>query len=778
MNRPSLVSSILILVLAAWLCHFQGSSARASLHPLSTQATAPEFQLLQSDYQEIRFSVTLNGFQNETVSTPAGDFTSLSLDDEGYSTEVGTAALPVIRRLVEIPYGAQVSLEYGPIVRHETTLAECQWLRILPLQAPVAKRPGSEKAADFVLNQTAYSRSGFIISEIAYSSQPLYLRGHRFVLVEIHPLNYCPSDGRLCFYDQIEIRLKLTGSDAALTGQMKTRYNHPNLEALARKLSLNTGCYDETELATLPLGLLIITNAHYAGLSEMQELVQWKQHKGFHTTVATTDQIGTTNAQIRAYLQNAYETWAIPPDFVMLIGDTDVIPPWNRANEIHPGTDLYYATLEGQDLFGDVGLGRVSVANDSDLINYVHKILNYEQALWIGDDWEKAAVFMASNDNWELTESTHDAVIAQYLQPESYHSDRLYCHTFGATSAQVSTAINAGRSLATYAGHGYFFCWQDGPPFLQRDVQALTNVYYPFVGSFACDTGQFMRGSECFGETWIRSAHGAIAYWGAAATSYWVPDDILERALYEAVFDQQSPREHQNLTWTAGMTDYAKIKHWIQEGGNLLGVYYCELYNLLGDPTVDIWTDIPHSLTVVAPDSIQIGQTNLQINVNGYPDWALVNVSSSAELLQYSGYVMNGSVNLSLGSGFTQPGTMHICATGHDCCPWQGTAVIVPTTQSADMESIGNDLSTKGIWVSPNPFNPTTAIRYELPTASYLSLQVYDVVGRLVVTLVEGWRDAGADEVSFDGSKLSSGLYFVQLKSGDNTGVEKMMLLK
>jgi hypothetical protein len=80
--------------------------------------------------------------------------------------------------------------------------------------------------------------------------------------------------------------------------------------------------------------------------------------------------------------------------------------------------------------------------------------------------------------------------------------------------------------------------------------------------------------------------------------------------------------------------------------------------------------------------------------------------------------------------------------------------------------------------VSPNPFNPTTTISYELRASSYVSLKVYDNAGRLVTILVDGWREAGTHQVTFDGSKLPSGLYIVRMQAGEFNQTGKMMLIK
>lgn len=78
----------------------------------------------------------------------------------------------------------------------------------------------------------------------------------------------------------------------------------------------------------------------------------------------------------------------------------------------------------------------------------------------------------------------------------------------------------------------------------------------------------------------------------------------------------------------------------------------------------------------------------------------------------------------------------------------------------------------------PNPFNPTTKLSFILPEAARASLSVYDISGCLVATLVNDWREAGSHEMTFDASKLSSGIYFVRLTAGGYTGVQKLVLLK
>ncbi len=78
----------------------------------------------------------------------------------------------------------------------------------------------------------------------------------------------------------------------------------------------------------------------------------------------------------------------------------------------------------------------------------------------------------------------------------------------------------------------------------------------------------------------------------------------------------------------------------------------------------------------------------------------------------------------------------------------------------------------------PNPFNPTTVIRYQLPVSSVVRLGVYDLLGREVSVLVNDRKDAGIHEVKFDGRGLSSGVYFYRLTAGSYVQTRKFLLVR
>ncbi len=384
-----------------------------------------------------------------------------------------------------------------------------------------------------------------------------------------------------------EILINLPDSDIDITYEKIARFSSSSYEQLFEVLFANYGFYEKNINTREDEGYLIIIYDDFN--DEIKPLADLKETLGFNTTVTKTSDIpgGASKENIKDYIEEAYNEWATPPSYVLLVGDTPQIPTYVGTSG-PTAVDLYYVTINPDDYFPDIFIGRFPASTESHVTAMVNKTVYYEEGTFNSTEWIKKAAFMAGNDNYHISEGTHNHVIDTYLDPNNYTCDKLYMVTYGATTQDVTDSINDGRSLAIFSGHGSPSGWGDGPPFYQSDVRALTNQdMYPFVCSHACSTNTF-NDPECFGETWLREESKAgLAFWGASASTLWDEDDILERGMFQAWWDD-------DLEWIGGMTDMGLYYLYENYSGGGYTQYYFEAYNIMGDPSVNLWSADPN----------------------------------------------------------------------------------------------------------------------------------------------------------------------------------------
>jgi len=293
---------------------------------------------------------------------------------------------------------------------------------------------------------------------------------------------------------------------------------------------------------------------------------------------------------------------------VVFVGDTGQIP--TKTSGLQGGvscSDLYYVTINPEDYIPDIYIGRFPAATPAHVTAMVDKTVYYGEGGFPSNEWTKKGVFIASSDYGQLAEETHNYVIDNYLIPNEYTCDKIYQASGGSTS-DIFNSLNDGRSLCVYSGHGYPGGWSC-VPFDNSDVSSLTNTdMYPFVCSHACSTSTF-DDPECYGETWLREENkGGIAFWGASASTYWDEDDILEKGMFQACWND-------NLTTIGGMTDMALIYLYNHYGGGGSSKYYFEGYNVLGDASVvlagEAETNTPPD-TPDTPEGPDNGETGIE----------------------------------------------------------------------------------------------------------------------------------------------------------------------
>ncbi len=576
----------------------------------STSPARPALSLLSADPDAIVLRADLPGVWAADFE---GLYTRLYGPGYGHGVEIGRPDLPVLRREVEIPFGAEVTLEILQANCSDSTLVELGLFPIYPLQPPVPKVPGAEKRP-LVIDRAFYTGGGLYPASPLALGEPYVIRGHRIVPVEVWPVAYDPAAGTLRLCRSFTFRLRLQGSDMARTRALAERYASPAFERTLSRRVLN---YNQGRPLppTSAVGYLIITaDAYYNAILPLADL---RESRGLDVTVTRCSEIAggcLSTAAVKAYIQNAYDTWPVPPSYVLLVGDTDTIATYTGPI-IETSTDLYYGCMDGEsDWHPDIGRGRFPVRSPQQTTIMVNKYLAYAN-LTGNEPWVKTASFPATCDNYQVAEGTHNYVINSYTGPggytgnfpnlNNYGGDQLYCVTYGATHDDLVQMFNQGRWVIIYSGHGSYDGWEMG--FTPNDVRNLTNYgMFPFVASHACLSGDFGQ-TEVFGETWVLQENkGGLVYWGSSTYSYWDEDDILERAMFDSLFAPGTP--HADV-WT--MTDDGLAA--VEASYPSRARYYWETYNVLGDPAVKVFLepDLPTFTFEVTPTERELCTSGL-----------------------------------------------------------------------------------------------------------------------------------------------------------------------
>jgi hypothetical protein len=538
---------------------------------ISTLFAQPEGISVVKSTNGYTVNFSLQQYDFATISKEGSEYFDIQIPGYGVTPDVGMPALPQISFNLFIPSDDQkptVSInsfdQSTQILDKKVYPKQMYWSREIPL----SERP-------FTINSDYYNSSG-IEKPLVSISEPFVIGGVSGVMVTINPFAYNPKDGELTVTSTASFEIKIV-STVESTTLKSGAYNDFLKNVLVG--------YQPTE-SLLSMRYLIITAPTFeAGLASF---ITHKSSQGFTVDVFNTTTTGTTTTTIKTFIQNRYNDLETRPEFILLVGDVQHIPSWIGTGEGNPNTDLNYAQLAGTDKFADSFIGRFSVTTAQELQNALSKSIYMESYI---ATLSKKNVFMASTDNYSITEGTHNYVINTHFQPAGWDNLKLYTVTYNATTQQLIDALNANQRFAIYSGHGGETSWADGPALSQSQVRSLTNTaMYPFVYSFACVTGSYHL-AESFGETWIRTTNGGSTFYGSSVNSYWDEDDILEKRLIDAMFLE-------DLTRVTPMFDKAKFDLATHYGGVTPTVLrYMEMYNLMGDPSMPVERQIPPDTT-------------------------------------------------------------------------------------------------------------------------------------------------------------------------------------
>ncbi|MBU1908431.1 MAG: pre-peptidase C-terminal domain-containing protein, partial [Verrucomicrobia bacterium] len=456
-------------------------------------------------------------------------------------------------------------------------------------------------------------------------------------------------------YPDISVQMRFTGTAEARDERLES----PEFDRLLNRVAMNP-LPDESvaprpdhrsmlkEQTLVGAEYLIITAPAF--VSQANDLRDWKITKGISTLVKTTADTGSTSAQIKSYIRNAYNTWSPAPTYVLLLGDVETIPTTYQTTS-ERGTDLYYSAVDGSDYVPDILLGRISVdtAQQADIV--VQKIIGYENdPPTLQSFYQKAAVVGyfedATMDGYadrRFAQTCED--VRDYLISQDYTVQRIYCTKTNITprywnkgtyasgqaipsallrangfawdgdAADISSAINAGVFLVMHRDHGgdrnsgWSATGWDKPRFTHSHVATLANgELLPVVLSINCQSGWFdgetdhvgSRNYESFCELLLRKENGgAIGVFGSTRNSISGYNDYMVMGFLDSVWPgfltgaANPSGSDKRLGAMLNHGKFAMDQIWGDRWGSRKMEY--ELFHLHGDPSLEMRTESPSS---------------------------------------------------------------------------------------------------------------------------------------------------------------------------------------
>lgn len=538
---------------------------------LACGSFASGLTMIESSQTGVTLNLTSAYPEFGSVLLGGAEFTTVTMEDADNLAEAGLPRVPAYRTWIEIPVGATV---VANVTENRVENISNNGNAVVPAVESASKDQPRDAFTvsfnpDVYTTGTAYPESWV---RVVYAGG---MRGRNLALVEVMPLRWNVKDNNFTLLADAQIELQFQGGDLAASYEQASRLACAEYEAMLSGTVANYGTF-EGGMDTPPAPYLIIGHTDFVSTA-MDAFVTHKEAMGFTVNMVDLSVAGSTPAEIRTYIQNAINSGTV---YVLLVGDSGFVPG-ATATTYGDVTDLYYTCLDDGGWIPDAFLGRFSVQTTGQAVLMAQRVIDYENSVGV-QSWVQNALFIASSDNYSISEGTHNYCIDNYFTPRGYNSTKVYPHT-GGTAAQAVAAINAGLSMVTFSGHGSQTSWGD-MSFGSGDFNQLTNDgMFPGVLSHACLTGAYSTGT-CWAETWTRTpGRGGLWFWGSVPSTYWEEDDIQEKGEYEAFLGN-------DVFWPKGFLNLGLMAVYSYYSGGGRTQYYYEGYTLFGDPSVTMKT--------------------------------------------------------------------------------------------------------------------------------------------------------------------------------------------
>ncbi len=527
--------------------------------------------------------ISVPGFYREVKRAGGSDATFVTTDLSSRHMQKGMPEVPSMKNFIMLKDGEEVSAK---IVSED-------WAEVKMKNAAAPSK--GHITRNINPEEVKYEYSDFYQSKNVFPgmdnkvavSESFVMRDVRGVEITVNPFQYDNARKTMMVAKKMRVELKF---NSARNSSVKKAVPYEFAE-IYKNTFINFNPTDVIERIELG-NVLVIAADQFA--AETAPLVEWKAKQGFGVKFVKMSEVGTTADNVYAFIKNEYEKTGLA--YIILVGDTEFVPTLLGVKE-RAASDPCYTKLAGNDHVPDAMISRLSGKTVEDIKNQVSKIVHYEQFPATGADaaWYRKAVGIASAEG-----SPADYERANWLRDGlmKYNFDVVdQIYDPRAPKDKLIAAINEGRSVINYIGHGSKTAWVT-TYFGNNDALALKNQRkLPVIWSVACVNGQFNGGSDCFCEAWMKSGSadfpgGAAAILGSSTNAEWVPPCDMQSEINLV----QTAGEKQSSVGALTLTGVLKAMQIWGTAPNSSGVMLFEQHNIFGDCTMLVRNDVPKAV--------------------------------------------------------------------------------------------------------------------------------------------------------------------------------------
>ena len=546
---------------------------------------------------------SFSGIDATEVTTERGVFSALTMDGTYQSGNLGEPNLPAANKLIAIPVGAKdVTVAVKGYTTQEFKLADYGINQIVPMQ-PKLRKDQKPEDIPFEYSAKAYAQKGYAERQLALVEIQGTMRGIQIASLTVNPVQYDAANNTIRVYNNIEVEVSFGNYDKAAAEDYFVSTFNPYFAGIYKTMfnerAIND-IYDEhPDMWQNPVKMLVIANRAFE--STIEEWVNWKTEKGFYVDVNYTDEIGSTAAAIRTFIQNKYNE--DHPSFLMIMGDKNMVPESANGSATQCVTDLNYSSVDG-DMFSDMYHSRFPAETVDHMAAMMNKALEYEQLTMPDPSYLGNVLLIAGEDSgWGQTVGRPAIKYASYYYYNTEHgfnnvyeySDNVYTGCY--------THLNTGVGFANYTAHGSNTSWA-GPSLTVSDVNNLTNEHKYFLAmGNCCQAADWGISGACFGEAMVRAENkAAYAYIGSCPSTYWLNDyyfavgatsqangsmpniDITTLGCYDAIWDDAAYNVVDAIRFVGNLaSNAAEALGYTLHISNL---YDWQAYHTLGDGSI------------------------------------------------------------------------------------------------------------------------------------------------------------------------------------------------